>query len=1828
MAKRLVCCPLVGSDNSFIYLYVDTGKLLVKDVTEELSLIDGDVRKRCCFDSFLDYARNDDVLPKEIGESIPFDFTSINSFEFFETVDELRLKTGSEKVLKSCILNYYRREYDGTQEYAHFSDPIFSNTHIDFESNVDKELTLEEKEYFNVEKEEDYELETLDKGKTDAEKEAEAARLEAETELQEVLQKAEKEAQKKKKQQERRKKRERELDQERYRFIRESDDVRNAEYQFIKHMEEEMRLNNNVLSSEYLEGNFTSLPGYISMDTYVQDYVNAGNECLEVPINNNDLYCFASRLEEMNVPYSVRTDVFADGTAHSVVCYTSDYTEQGCQAIELYTLEQELIVDNIINKDTYYSASQLCALKYANDNYIDTSTFASGGFNGEQIYCLTEASLKGIDTSVLANPDYSVSHMDAIAYFMENNWDFGAISDPYTPMSTVAECLNREEYAHGVPKEISYFELHDYDSFINYNNNWNTNFNEVDFKNFFDVNRSDNINNPPDKEISLEEFKQQIHESYIQIQKEMNWIVDDSSSLGRELNIGAGIDRIPQSVLLQLQTEEGRRGSGWTVTNYGSDGVKGNTSFLLYNGLRFDMATGACVGGKIKGFDMNVVPFNVLNDKQFNSMPKWNSGNENGKMPYNFNAGYTPTGYTKSDASFSDHKWFNKKEKQGYNSDRTNAANAAALPTGSPAKDKKPFTNNSHPLDELKVRSNYANRVGLIVQNRGSQILSSTVQMFKGPSYRTINTMMQMDESQTFSSYHKIMRTTGNIIFAAQLVSDVPRLFERAGQGVSYTKNAIANAGRWAVGNDTVKKDFKPLTDKAVTNHIKSIKDEHYTSLKSQYGAKAASMNIKDINRNLRAVEKEMKPLITANKALKDEINKLDPNKRIRKYVTNCEDVKKLLNKNKSLKEEIKTLQYKKGKTPAEREKLNRLVEKKKANEKLIGSKKQAIKQAGKIDRAKRDEILVKLAEKKSTEGKIKKLGIKKKELNSLKKKKKSFQKNLSRQNQERKKFAKKKGRMKQAPSRLAYSFVSQLNKAGEDVTIGGIATASSYAMSIARNPIANMLTRSTIRIIKKPIVKATNKAKKIVKNTKVYKNHITNKKNRVLKRKSFRQKTYKKVKFKLNKRIDKTLGINKAQKLRKFGNKSKKAFSKVNKTRKKVQRIASAPFRLASAIFSKISGFFSVLKAAFLKLAMYVAIFMILMYLLIAVIALISDVFTSFIMVGDETDDGRIDLAPYVEIVNTEKANLQDEITSLANGKNDAGKPYDNIFYDYNGKFDNNTLEILSMAYIRFDMDWETHKDDVEGYLKQLYADSNYVDAAASEPYYCANGCEERFYRCYNPYDEYATEERKALYKRSDHSGETWIGESASAKKGCTKTDNYSCKSLGHGTYNKNGCRIHNNGEAMSKACGCSDCKKVTTVNTHTYYYCQGYKTTSGSTAYHNNGKAMSSACSCLNCKKETTSETIVKYYCQGYCTGEHYDYYCPGHKETICKGEHQDLTITITTLAFDDIFYADTSFAENGAYIKGDAYDEKFTITAYCPCTTCCGPNATGTTASGAKAKANHTIAVDKSVIPLGTHVWIDGKEYVAEDTGSAIKGNRIDIFFNSHQEALNYGRRTKTVYKSQTVLNDGINNDKYGFKGWSEDNKEMARNIYSGLTDETAEEMYAGLDGITDLSYGSGTNINIDWDSFEFNDSEGLTRNQQKVVAVIKSNQIAAKKGYCQAWVSDVYAAAIGKDDSRCCANHAGEAWGASNDWGDIQVGATVYGYNGGNNPYGHVGIYIGNGMVAHNIGYVKVDSLEYWVTRYDGRCWGWNGGVNLTGKTEYNCKPAGTFMQGKD
>ena len=91
--------------------------------------------------------------------------------------------------------------------------------------------------------------------------------------------------------------------------------------------------------------------------------------------------------------------------------------------------------------------------------------------------------------------------------------------------------------------------------------------------------------------------------------------------------------------------------------------------------------------------------------------------------------------------------------------------------------------------------------------------------------------------------------------------------------------------------------------------------------------------------------------------------------------------------------------------------------------------------------------------------------------------------------------------------------------------------------------------------------------------------------------------------------------------------------------------------------------------------------------------------------------------------------------------------------------------------------------------------------------------------------------------------------------------------------------------------------------------------------------------------------------------------------------------------------------------------------TLTAYCPCVKCCG-KFDGITASGTQATAGRTVAVDTRLIPYGTEISIDGKTYVAEDCGGKVKGYTIDVFFDSHEEALNFGRQTKTVKIYKTV------------------------------------------------------------------------------------------------------------------------------------------------------------------------------------------------------------------
>lgn len=89
-----------------------------------------------------------------------------------------------------------------------------------------------------------------------------------------------------------------------------------------------------------------------------------------------------------------------------------------------------------------------------------------------------------------------------------------------------------------------------------------------------------------------------------------------------------------------------------------------------------------------------------------------------------------------------------------------------------------------------------------------------------------------------------------------------------------------------------------------------------------------------------------------------------------------------------------------------------------------------------------------------------------------------------------------------------------------------------------------------------------------------------------------------------------------------------------------------------------------------------------------------------------------------------------------------------------------------------------------------------------------------------------------------------------------------------------------------------------------------------------------------------------------------------------------------------------------------SADVNGQIYKITAYCPCAKCCGKT-TGITAMGTRATAGRTVAAS-SKYSFGTKLNINGHTYTVEDRGGAINGNKIDIFVNSHAEALAWGVR----------------------------------------------------------------------------------------------------------------------------------------------------------------------------------------------------------------------------
>ena len=149
------------------------------------------------------------------------------------------------------------------------------------------------------------------------------------------------------------------------------------------------------------------------------------------------------------------------------------------------------------------------------------------------------------------------------------------------------------------------------------------------------------------------------------------------------------------------------------------------------------------------------------------------------------------------------------------------------------------------------------------------------------------------------------------------------------------------------------------------------------------------------------------------------------------------------------------------------------------------------------------------------------------------------------------------------------------------------------------------------------------------------------------------------------------------------------------------------------------------------------------------------------------------------------------------------------------------------------------------------------------------------------------------------------------------------------------------------------------------------------------------------------------------------------------ILSCEHKDKRIINKTIETERITEEDKRTIETetdkevdtNQVIKPVSLGE-FKLTAYCSCEICCNKWALNRPidengneivygAIGERLQEGYSIAVDPSVIPYRTEVIINGNAYKAQDCGGAIKGNRIDVYFEDHQAALNFGVQYAEVY-----------------------------------------------------------------------------------------------------------------------------------------------------------------------------------------------------------------------
>lgn len=847
-----------------------------------------------------------------------------------------------------------------------------------------------------------------------------------------------------------------------------------------------------------------------------------------------------------------------------------------------------------------------------------------------------------------------------------------------------------------------------------------------------------------------------------------------------------------------------------------------------------------------------------------------------------------------------------------------------------------------------------------------------------GALSRAILFTARTEQSGTANTMFEATERAREAVLVARTLKDTPRQIAAAYYSASNAVIAARNVGRFLEGKELLTPQaHKAFTIKQIDKQLANpFSGSEKLKMDKKFGAATGFSDFK--------IQSRITAKITQNKALKNEIKALQT-KATPLTADERKTLKALMDKKKAADVELRKLHGLK-KARAEAQKNNRTIDRtsKRDAEKTI---KKLSKKGGKLT--------------KTEKGALDRLKNRRDLLNKRGKLSKA----------------------KAARKGLLMSLGSVLGKAARESEESSVRSLISASRAF-QNRYVRAVLKYTVKITMAPLKGVGKLAGKGVKalNKKIAKAVAEKGVKKVVS-----SRVYKELNGGLYRRVSEKISSHVPQKIKTKANAASNAVNKLKEKSKKVlekfnawkKRLANSKFgKAVSALGKGFGSFFNalgIIKKVLVKFALIGTCGLVVIALIGAAVTAGGGAASSFVF-GDEDDDGRINLGSYLKVYNKAEEDFLDDINSTVQKLD---KDYDNVFVNYqNGTMINNFKEIMSMAAVYFQNDFDStynNQKTIEDYIESLYFDSHYFDQVEGEKYSCS-GCEERYFWCTDLPDLYASSKRKQLY---DDYGE---------RGGC-KSERYSCSGCVTTTITKycenRNCstKYHNNGSPMASNSGCSNCVRLGSNGTETYYICQGHSYCPGH------------------------KETIVS------CPGNHIRYYCDKHKEVICRGEHIDIDINVMVLDFDEIFYADS---ENYVVVDGFNTSDRqvtngeligtFLVTYYCTerYPHICNAGPPYKTASGTTVTPGRTIAVDKSVIPLGTCVMINGHEYVAEDTGGAIKGNRIDIAVATHAEALQLGKKTFRVYKSKDL----------SVSGGVEANKTRGHVLYIDLANEAAE------------------------------------------------------------------------------------------------------------------------------------------------------------------------------